>query len=378
MKKKPTWPKIYPFTYPSKLKGFMVDLRAVGGRRPVFPTKIEAETRAEQARIEKANQGTAAFALPLSVKLDASKANAMLAPHGVTILEAAKFYQKNVLAYKTAPTIREIVQLYIDERKQGGRRPDTIRDLKHRMGTFAEEFGDERLHEISLDELKDFLGNEEWEPVTRNGFRTKISQLYNFAIAHEWIGTNLIDKITSSSVDETTPEIFTVSQAEQLLIHAHEFGLLPYVAIGLFAGIRKAEIFRLNWSAFNFEAKNIAIGGDVAKLRMKRNIPMEPALLAWLEPYKDKRASPVMDQTTFYWRKNMEQLKDAAGIKNWPANGLRHSFGSYHYEMFSNENETSKAMGNSPTMIHNHYKALVPKTEAEKFWNLRPQTELAA
>jgi hypothetical protein len=30
-----------------------------------------------------------------------------------------------------------------------------------------------------------------------------------------------------------------------------------------------------------------------------------------------------------------------------------------------------------PNILHNHYKALVLKTEAEKFWNLRPETVTA-
>jgi hypothetical protein len=40
--------------------------------------------------------------------------------------------------------------------------------------------------------------------------------------------------------------------------------------------------------------------------------------------------------------------------------------------MHQNIEQTAHLMGNSPDMIHRHYKALVTKEEAEKFWGLRP------
>lgn len=36
--------------------------------------------------------------------------------------------------------------------------------------------------------------------------------------------------------------------------------------------------------------------------------------------------------------------------------------------------KTATLMGHKdPSILHNHYKALVWKTEAEKYWNLRPE-----
>ena len=57
---------------------------------------------------------------------------------------------------------------------------------------------------------------------------------------------------------------------------------------------------------------------------------------------------------------------------NWKANGLRHSFGTYHYAMFESADKTSKQMGNSPEIMHKHYKGLCSHAEAVKFWALRP------
>ena len=69
-----------------------------------------------------------------------------------------------------------------------------------------------------------------------------------------------------------------------------------------------------------------------------------------------------------------KSLAMAAGITDWPHNALRHSFGSYHLAMHNDDLKTAFQMGNSPTMVHRHYKALVTKSEAERFWALRPVT----
>jgi integrase len=72
----------------------------------------------------------------------------------------------------------------------------------------------------------------------------------------------------------------------------------------------------------------------------------------------------------------MELLRKAAGIESWPHNGLRHSFGSYHLAFHGDAIKTAQQMGHrSADVVHNHYKALVLKTEAEKFWKLFPTVQ---
>jgi integrase len=369
------WPPIYKVKHRSGQVGFQVDLGTVEGKRKrvAFPSRPEAQTYAEQCRVAKANEGMAAFTLPTDIRLDAAKAHQFLAPHGVTILEAAKYYQKHVLAYKTAPPVREIVQRYIADSTSRNLRPRTIGDLKHRLNSFADDFGDARLSDITLDELKEWVQDEQWEMRTRVNFLTKISQLYGYALRRKWVDSNLTELIDRPTVDECKPEIFTVEQAEQLLTHAHRFDLLPFIALGLFAGLRSAEMGRLDAKDINFLEKTIRIQADVAKKRAHRNVDMQDALMAWLEPCKTnlQQGGAILDQNKF--RKNKELLLEAAGIDNWPSNGLRHSFASYHLAKFCNSDNTAYQMGHRSTeILHRHYKALVAKSEAERFWNIRP------
>ena len=368
------WPPIYRAPQRSGQVSYQVDLGIVEGRRKrlTFPTKVEAETYAEQARVDRANEGVAAFKLPMDIRLDAAKANQILAPHNVTILEAAKHYEEHVLAYKTAPPVRKIVQEYINETISRNRRPDTIRDLRHRLNTFADYFGDFRLSEITLDELKEWLGRDEWEPRTRINFKTKISQLYGFALRHGWVDSNLTERIISPTVDEKPVEIYSVDEAQRLLTKAQEFDCVPYIAVGFFAGIRLTEMKRLTGRSINFDEKAIKVDAQAAKKRSQRFVDMQPALLDWLAPFRQalESGAPLV---TDKFGKTKQFFLQAAGIERWPYNGLRHSFGSYHFAMFKDDGDTSKQMGNSVEMVHKHYKALVTKSEAEKFWALRPK-----
>jgi len=289
-KKKPQWPPIFIVTHRSGQISYQVDLGLVEGKRKrePFRTKAEAEARAAQARVIRANEGTAAFSLPARVRLDAAKAVQILAPHGVTILESARYYEKHVLAYKDAPLIKEIVERYLRDCEARNLRPRTIGDLRHRLTSFAEDFGNSRLSDITLDELTEWVQDDEWEMRTRINFLTKISQLYGYAIRRKWVDTNLSASIDRPAVDDAKPEIFTVEQADQLLTHANEFKLLPYIALGFFAGLRSAEMGRLDSRDINFDDKTIRIGSDVAKKRAQRNVDMQDSLLAWLNPCKEK------------------------------------------------------------------------------------------
>ena len=53
-------------------------------------------------------------------------------------------------------------------------------------------------------------------------------------------------------------------------------------------------------------------------------------------------------------------------------NGLRHAFCTYHFALHANENLTAQQAGNSPAMIHQHYKGLATKAEAEKWFAVMP------
>ncbi len=371
--RKRSWPHVYTRSHPSGQTSFVVDLGLINGTRErhSFKTKTDAETFAEAKKTEKENQGAAALAIPYETKADAVKAKALLAGHAVTLEQVAKHYLRHVIAYQNAPTITKIVERMIADAEKNDRRSRTITDIKSRLNAFAEDFGDRHLSELTVEEIRAWIDeDEDWSARTRINYLTKLSQLYNYALRHNWVDNNLAERIDRPSVEDTEPKILTVAQAEELLKNADEQALLPYISLGLFAGLRSAELMRLDGKDVNFDKRAIIVGQHVAKKRSRRVVEMCDALFEWLSPLKPLKG-PIVDTKEF--RDNLEELKTAAKLETWPHNGLRHSFGSYHLAFLGDAIKTAQQMGHrSSDVVHNHYKALVLKSEAEKFWALMP------
>src|ERR1039458_5329385 len=372
------WPPIHKLTYTSGKTAWQVACMVSGQRiREAFTTKEEAETRAAQIRAVIENEGTAAFTLPVDVRTIAAKCVEKLSPHGATLDEAVDHYVDHVLKYRNVPTVAKIVAKLLADSEANHRRERTVKDLRHRLGVFVKTFGNRRLAEITRDELKDWLQDPTLGARSRINYAVKTSQLYNFAIVNGWCEFNVAASIPRPDAEDSEPDIFTVAQAARLLEHADQYDLLAYVAIGLFVGLRSAELLRLDWSAVKLAERSIIIGAQVAKKRSRRVVEINDALAAWL-PGCAKTKGPVVpldSNRTLYAR--LAKLAKAAGLDHWPDNGLRHSCASYNLALTGDAVRVAYQLGNSADMIHRHYKALVTKADAERFFALRPSTDAA-
>lgn len=377
-RKKRQWPNVYSRRHRSGEIGFVVDVGLVNGRRErhSFKTKEDADSFAALKRTERLNEGTAALGLSQSARMDASKALEILAPHDVTLLQSAEYYAKHVLAYRNAPLIPEVVARLIADAEKNDRRDRTVEELRSRLTTFSDDFKTRRLSEITGEEIEAWLDEDDWSPRTRINYLTKISQLFNYGLRHRWVDANIVERIERPTAEDKEPGILSLEQASSLLFHADRYGLLPYVAIGLFAGLRSAELSRLDWSAINLAENSIVVGAQIAKKRSRRVVEIAPNLQAWLGTIQNRQGTLVDEDS---YRDSLEDLRKAAGIAEWPHNALRHSFASYHLAAFGDAMRTATILGHKdPGVVHNHYKALVVKATALKFWELRPEaTEVA-
>lgn len=58
--------------------------------------------------------------------------------------------------------------------------------------------------------------------------------------------------------------------------------------------------------------------------------------------------------------------------------GLRHGFGSYYFALIKDENRVAAEMGNSPAMVHRHYRAMIGNADCVKFWAISPPEKASA
>ena len=373
----------------------MVDAGIVEGkrRRDVRRTLDEALDCARDWRDKRDKEGLDAMGLPSAVRADAARAWSKLDPHGITLAAAADYYLEHVVAYKNAPIVRNLVANLLVEKKAEKLRPSSLTALRLTLGRFAAAFGDRQLHSITLRELKEYFHRPEHSPRTQINTVVAVGGLYNYAKRESYVVENLCQRYRRPTAEETVVGILTVDQCAALLREAPRFKLLPYAVLGLFFGIRPKELERLDWSALRVEQRVLVVGKDVAKKRRQRTIsnappsdesippdkrpPPEPddfsaAAVAFLESCKGKRKGPIVSPVNLIRRFNA--WRKAAGVKKWPHDAMRHSFGTYHFAAYGDDRRTAKILGHVGTdLLHNHYKALATKAEGLAFFALRPK-----
>lgn len=215
----------------------------------------------------------------------------------------------------------------------------------------------------------------EWSPRTRKNYLVTLTTILSFAMAKGYRVDNPAASIDRPILDDRPVGVLTVEQAGGLLGVAKKFDpeMIPALAIGLFAGLRRSEVFALDWSEIDREHRTIEVKGIKAKTRQRRLVTVADNLLAWLNPHRKTSGSICPERNIDVFSERLRELAVKAAITPWPHNAMRHSFGSYFLGKTNDENLTASEMGNSPEVIIKHYRALVREADVTQYWQLAPE-----
>lgn len=209
--------------------------------------------------------------------------------------------------------------------------------------------------------------------VTRNNWLKRVKELFSFARSRGHLPkgeATAAESLKRGRQTDTDVGIFTPAQMEKVM-RAATPEMLPTLAIGGFSGLRGAEIARLDWSAVDLNRKIIELRAGQAKTASRRIVPITDNLAAWLEPLK--RQGPVVPNKAVFTR--MPKLARKLGVA-WPHNALRHSYISYRISVVQNAAQVALEAGNSPAIIFKHYRELVTRDEADKWFGIMPEAKL--
>ena len=159
--------------------------------------------------------------------------------------------------------------------------------------------------------------------------------------------------------------MFTPEQIKSLLQTADDT-LRPFLAIGAFAGLRMAELQRLDWSEVDLERGFITVAASKAKTRQRRLVPISDNLKTWLTPCK-RAIGPVC----VHQRPQLAAADLCDGFK-WQKNGLRHSYISYRLAVVHDTARVALEAGNSPEVIFGHYRELVTPEAGNAWFEVAP------
>jgi integrase len=341
--------------------------RGAPRERRCFPTLQEAREWLERRRTEGEPP-------PLTGAQYAS-AQAALAvlPPGVTLLEAARAFAASARRGGAGEgtdgslRLREALARFLGERRSVTAEV-TWKSYEHTVLAFADALegdGDPPLAEIAPAQIAAWVS--EMNPSARNKALRHLSPLFGWAVRRGFLSRNPCQAVDRARGVEPPRGILAVADADRLLHAAAERDpkLVPYLAIGLFAGIRPAEIARL--SAGCIGPEYIRLDASVTKAARARTVAIRPNLRAWLDAFPP--AFPLVDWAALH---RLTLLHQSLGIP-WPSDCMRHSFATYAWELSRDAVAIAAEMGHRGIdVFFRHYRALALPGDGAKFFGIMP------
>jgi hypothetical protein len=201
----------------------------------------------------------------------------------------ATAYRKFFKPLTRQVTVPELVAELLAARKQDGASKTCVGQLRTILTRFAEAFPGEILG-ITSSDLDAWLRGFKVSAGSRKSMLACVKVLFSHARSQNCLPAEQMTapeqlkkvKVVHDDVVVFSPEEMTT------ILHAAPMHLIPILAIGAFAGIRMAELNRLDWSAVDLERGMIELRAGQAKTASRRIIPITDNLRAWIEPLPRK------------------------------------------------------------------------------------------
>ncbi len=343
--------------------------------RRVFPSATAANKFADNKRADFTNRGRKVAGLRSSAADDAGEAAALLAPYGISILEAARDFVTRAQARLSSKLVPDAVEAFLDARKADAS-PRYFGDLRARLNRFSAAFPEHHVSDIAAKDLAAWLANRNRSAIDRGNTRRVLSVFFSWAKLNHLAKVNVVEDVPAPKEPDPKCDTFTPDEL-RLILAACPDDLLPFVTIQAFAGLRSAEVDRLDWKEIDFRRNMIRVDADKAKTGARRFIPMPPVLQAWLRPHAQLagKVAPVnVNARLSKFRGELATTKEKAKRVEWRHNALRHSFASYSLAKYEDAPKVALWCGHDVKTLLKHYRDLVAAEDAETWFSIMPDS----
>ena len=373
---------------------FRVLYREQGKRKQAWRSTYEAAKRAADDAIEATLTGDAS-----ALKLNAAdrhtylRAVEYLAPLNIPLDHAARDYAEMIIlmAGKATPleacrdwlkrhavklpeiTVTAAVELMKTQAKTDGKSDLRLKQLANVLDRFAEHFNQE-VSTLTPKMIADYLTALELAERTRRNHRDVIGFFNRWLVLRGYLakGTDWLEGVQNYTARKLGQISTYTADEMQRLIAAADDRILPMIVIGGFAGLRHAEIARLEWQDIDMEEGFIEVKAENAKTDTRRIVPLKENLKAFLKPLVKKSGKVVSVVNTT--KQLLKTATDTADAENeieameWKHNALRHTYISARVAESGDVPRVADEAGNSPQVIRTNYlKRMRPAAAAEWF-----------
>ena len=384
---------VFPFTmkfegvtakiYRSKggrYKGRRYDLFTVfyfsGGRqrREAFGKFADAKQRAQEIVFQRARDRASVQSLTGADVQSYIAARNRLEPFGIPLHEAVDAFiaarERN--QRPTEKSVADAVREFVDDKSASGLSKRYLETLRSHLKRFEESFHT-NIGSVTTGALKQWLMSNAHGLRQRNNVRSTIVTLFHWCRSLGYLPKHQLteaDDLPKAKDSGGKIEIFTPREFAQIMENTSEPQHWLYFAIAAFAGIRRQEIERLEWSDFNFDRATIVVAKHKSKTATRRLVPIQPNLMDWLRPFKGATGR------LFPRRRIVESALAAAKAVDgfaWKQNALRHSYASYRLALIADAPRVALEMGTSVQKLVEHYRELADEHDAKSWFAISPK-----
>ena len=250
-------------------------------------------------------------------------------------------------------------------------------------------FGQDRpIAELTTPVLQDYLrettlgrdGSRTFSNKTWNNRRGYLTSFFEYCVSENWLDVNPATRIKNYKKNDLAHGsivTLTAAEATALMEFLEDFQggrMVPFFAICLFCGVRpdwqKGEISRLRPEQVDLAAGRIHFRETQTKTKKPRVTQLQPNVVDWLRAYPLEEF-PIL--AVNFKKLYLKLRKDFALAHDV----LRHTYCSMLVGKFRSVGDAALQAGNTEGVVWAKYLNLVPESEAEAFWEIRPKRRRA-
>ena len=323
----------------------------------------------------------------------------------VSLTEAIDYALPRMKTKGTKISLSELIQEYSDIKNNDSLEQVSKNTIKARYSKILEVLGDKKIADINKNICKEAISSMKGQKRNKLNYYNYFKSLMTYAKSMDYIVVNPFDSISEMEKglllgrNPMKPEeihILPLKDVSLLLESARanpQWNMLPNYILQLFCGVRADEGEKLSWSDFRFNEDEpyVIIDEKIAKSKRIRRAMIPENALLWFslcdksKPIGHKNLQQrnnfhrsilqTLGWGTWTKRKGKRPLwKNRKGMKNV----LRHSFGSYHFDLHEDSIKTSNAMGHSDNssegvLFTNYRKLITKRGQGKKYFDITPK-----
>ena len=355
------------------VKQWILDRREQGKRkRSFFSSKAEAEAAADMFKSQGDDDQSAFLALEPAKRRAIMEACLAAMDGGRNLEEVVAAIKAQPAKLPDGKTCQEALNLYLAHLKAESRSDSYISSNSQFLKTLVKGREEKPLSSIDKDALVAWL--EGRAGYTRSTLRARVRAFLTYAVREEWISSSPAERIPPVRIVSKTPAILTPAQHHaclRFLEAKYPRGLAWYI-LSAICGLRPYEAMRMTWANVILDTAEpvLRVQASTSKVGLRRVVELNAHATAWLRHAKALGSElPMAKQPK---RRVQRRLREILGIDEWTQDITRHSAASYLMAIERNGPMVAEQLGHTVKVMNRHYRAVVTREEAEKYFAIDP------